>query len=141
MKKILFEDALILNAIRFARFCVRLLPLDVCLCMARGVGSVTYFFSKRRHIAYKNLRMVFAGQKSAAEMKRIAHASFQNLAMAGVEMLRIPELTHEDIQNHFRIRPVLQANPQALQDFTFWVLEIEFQVSDEEDFIRRCLNP
>ena len=81
MKKILFEDALILNAIRLARFCVRLLPLGVCLVLARGIGSVTYLLSKRRRIAYKNLRMVFAGKKSARQMKRIAHASFQNLAM------------------------------------------------------------
>ena len=44
-------------------------------------------------------------------------------------------------KDYFRIAPVLAAHAQKqLQDFTFWVLEIEFQVSDEEDFIRRCLN-
>lgn len=31
--------------------------------------------------------------------------------------------------------------PDELRAFQFWVLEIQFQVNDEEDFIRRCLNP
>jgi tetraacyldisaccharide 4'-kinase len=44
-------------------------------------------------------------------------------------------------KDYFRIRPILQKRAQELQDFTFWVLEIEFQVNDEEDFIRRCVNP
>ena len=29
---------------------------------------------------------------------------------------------------------------KELKDFTFWVLKIEFQINDEEDFIRRCVN-
>jgi tetraacyldisaccharide 4'-kinase len=29
---------------------------------------------------------------------------------------------------------------KELNDFTFWISEIEFQVHDEEDFIRRCVN-
>ena len=44
-------------------------------------------------------------------------------------------------KDYFRVQPSLERHAQALQGFTFWVLEIEFQVSDEEDFIRRCLNP
>ncbi len=31
--------------------------------------------------------------------------------------------------------------PRDIQHFNFLVLQIEFQVNDEEDFIRRCLNP
>ena len=31
--------------------------------------------------------------------------------------------------------------PQDIHNFNFLVLQIEFQVNDEEDFIRRCLNP
>ena len=29
---------------------------------------------------------------------------------------------------------------KELKDFTFWVLQIEFQMTDEEDLIRRCVN-
>ena len=31
--------------------------------------------------------------------------------------------------------------PRDIHAFNFWVLQIEFQVNDEDDFIRRCLNP
>ena len=34
-----------------------------------------------------------------------------------------------------------QTTHEDLKTFTFWVLEIEFEVNDEEDFIRRCINP
>ena len=44
-------------------------------------------------------------------------------------------------KDYFRIRPVLEKHgDNAWEGFTFWVLEIEFQVNDEEDFIRRCVN-
>lgn len=103
MKKTSFEDALILNAIRLTRFFVRLLPIGVSLAGARGIGRLVYWTSSRRRIAYKNLRMVFAQEKSSRELKRIALASVENLVMSGVEMLRIPELTPELVKKHFRI--------------------------------------
>ena len=103
MKKTLSEDVLILRAIRFARFCVKTLPLGLCFAVARWVAWLVYKTSKRSRIAYKNLRMVFAGKKSSAELKRLGLASFQNLAMSGVEMLRIPDMTPQDIETRFTI--------------------------------------
>ncbi len=51
---------------------------------------------------------------------------------------------HEAItteKDFFRIAPILEKHPAGeWQGFTFWVMEIELQVNDEEDFIRRCLN-
>ncbi len=44
-------------------------------------------------------------------------------------------------KDYFRLRTILEKAPaESAQAFTFWVLEIEFQVNDEEDFIRRCLH-
>ena len=44
-------------------------------------------------------------------------------------------------KDYFRMAEILKKHErEQLRDFTFWVLEIEFQVNDEEDFIRRCLN-
>jgi tetraacyldisaccharide 4'-kinase len=44
-------------------------------------------------------------------------------------------------KDFFRIASILEKRSiEKWQDFTFWVLEIEFQINDEEDFIRRCLN-
>ena len=40
-----------------------------------------------------------------------------------------------------RLLPFLSSGaPDELRSFTFWALEIQFQVNDEEDFIRRCLH-
>ncbi len=44
-------------------------------------------------------------------------------------------------KDYFRLKPVLaKLSADELKSVNFWVLEIEFEVSDEEDFIRRCLN-
>ena len=44
-------------------------------------------------------------------------------------------------KDYFRMAPILEKQAlQKLQGFTFWVLEIEFEVHDEDDFIRRCLD-
>ncbi len=44
-------------------------------------------------------------------------------------------------KDFFRISPILEKRSSGERDdFTFWVLEIEFQIGDEEDFLRRCIN-
>ena len=44
-------------------------------------------------------------------------------------------------KDFFRMASILEKHAhKSLQSFTFWVLEIEFQVCDEEDFVRRCIN-
>ncbi|MBI3252955.1 MAG: mitochondrial fission ELM1 family protein [Candidatus Omnitrophica bacterium] len=103
MKKISFEDALILNAVRTARFLLGLLPLGAALAAGRGIGSAVYFFSKRRRIIRKNLRAAFAGEKSPRELRAIARGSVQNLVMAAVEVLRFPEMDARYLEEHVRI--------------------------------------
>ncbi len=45
-------------------------------------------------------------------------------------------------KDFMRLEALLSKNaPDELRAFQFWVLEIQFQVNDDEDFIRRCLNP
>ena len=103
MKKILFEDALILKTVKGLRALVRVLPLRVSFAAARGVGWAIYFFSKRRKIAHKNLRAAFAGEMTDARMKQIARLSMQNLAMSSVELLRFPEMDRAYIEKNIRI--------------------------------------
>lgn len=102
-KKILLEDALILNFTKALRALAHALPPRVSLAVARGVGGVIHALSKRRKIAYKNLRAAFAGEKSRAEMHRIARLSVQNLAMSAVELLRFPDMNEAYIRRHMSI--------------------------------------
>ncbi|OIO37294.1 MAG: hypothetical protein AUJ72_04790 [Candidatus Omnitrophica bacterium CG1_02_46_14] len=103
MKKILFEDALILKAVKILRALAQALPLKVSFALARGVGTVIFYLSKRRTIAYRNLRAGFAGEMSCAKMKRIARSSMQKLAMSSVELLRFPEIDEAYIRKNIRI--------------------------------------
>ncbi len=44
-------------------------------------------------------------------------------------------------KDFFRLQTILEkGSSEDARAFTFWVLEIELQVSDEEDFIRRCMH-
>src|SRR3989338_3851627 len=103
MKSLLFEDVLILSAAKALRALVRRLPPAFSLWAARGIGALAFMASKRRRIAHQNLRAAFAGEKSNAELRRIARCSAQNLAMAVVEILRFPEVNRGYIDEHFCI--------------------------------------
>lgn len=103
MKKILFEDVLILSVVKTLRTLVRVLPLEVSLRVARGVGRVVYYLGKRRKVAHKNLRAAFATEKSRGEMKRIAQISVQNLALSAVELLRFPDMDRAYVEKHMRV--------------------------------------
>ncbi|MBI4432812.1 MAG: mitochondrial fission ELM1 family protein [Candidatus Omnitrophica bacterium] len=103
MKKISFEDALILNTARSARFIFRFLPPAAALAVARGIGFLVYLMSKRRPIAMKNVRSVFAGELDRRQMKRIARQSFGHVAMTAVEMLRFPEMDKRYLEERIKI--------------------------------------
>src|SRR3989338_10951741 len=100
MKKILFEDALILSFAKAARLLVHCLPLRFSLWVGRGLGTLVYACSKRRQIAYRNLRAAFSSEKSRNQMRRIARDSVQNLVMSAIELLRFPDLNQLYIKKH-----------------------------------------
>ncbi len=103
MKKTYLEDVLILNAIRVFRAAVRILPYRVSIGIGTFIGDLGYLFSKRRGVMKKNLRAVFAGQKTAGEMARIARESFRNLGRSGIELLRVPEIDRPFIEKYVRV--------------------------------------
>ena len=79
------------------------LPLGLALGLGRIAGTLVYFFTKRRTIAYANLKSAFPGSL-VKERRRWALESFQNLAMNGVEILRFPVLKPEDIDRRVTYR-------------------------------------
>ncbi len=100
MKRISLEDALILNAVKLARALVRSLPERAALALGRGLGSFAYSMSKRRVIAYRNLRAAFASEKTPAELRHIAKRSVQTMGMTLVDMLRFPEYDRAWVDSH-----------------------------------------
>ncbi len=102
MKKILFEDALIYNAIRGAEALVNVLPHRAALASARALGGLYARVAKRRKIAYVNLRAAFAGEKSPAELRRIVRRNFENFAMNIAELLRAPRFDERYFREFIR---------------------------------------
>ncbi len=102
--KTAIEDTLILAAAKTLRALVRFLPFSVTLALAKAIGgSVVYGLSRRRKVAYKNLRSVFCKEKSRDDLKRIARASFENLAMSVVELLRSPEMDEAYFKKYIQV--------------------------------------
>ena len=71
-----------------AVFCC--LPLGLSLWIGRRIGNLAHFFnSKRRSIAYANVKAAFP-EKSCKEIKRIVRAHYRNLGMSIVELFKVP---------------------------------------------------
>jgi len=43
-------------------------------------------------------------------------------------------------KDFFRLKPCIERVRSEFRDFNFWILEIEFEMNDEDEFIRRCLG-
>ena len=84
-----FEYALI----RFLAFFINLLPFSFALFLARPVGMLIFWFSKRRRrVALDNLHQTYGLEKSESEIQKIARDTFVHLCEFGIEWLRIPQI-------------------------------------------------
>ncbi len=97
------EDSAILGALRLFRFLVRVLPYRVSLAIGARMGDLAYTLSARRGVMLKNLRSVYAAEKSPAELARIARESFRNLGRSGIELLRAPDMNRAFIEKSVKI--------------------------------------
>ena len=80
---------------------VPLLPRSVALGVARVLGSLAYYvLAEDRRVALANLDLVYRDTKSRAEKKRIARATFHNLAANLVGLFWAPRLTAENIHEY-----------------------------------------
>lgn len=75
---------------------VQRLPLRLALLLGKGVGSLAFYFSRRRKVVYVNLKAAFP-ESTAGERREWTKGMFQHLAMSGVEILRFPVLKKEAI--------------------------------------------
>ncbi|MCG3176229.1 MAG: Lipid A biosynthesis lauroyltransferase [Candidatus Omnitrophica bacterium] len=98
------EDVLIVSLARAARALVRRLDNGRALALGRALGRLVWSVSKRRRIALRNLRSVYAGQLSEPEIRRIARRSFENLGMNMIELLRFPEMDARYLHQHVTVR-------------------------------------
>lgn len=79
-------------------------PLCMALWIGRRIGDIAYFFnSKRRSIAYANLKSAFP-QKGSREISKILKAHFENLGMSVVELLKLPVMGKRYLARHVTMK-------------------------------------
>lgn len=82
--------------VRIISFIMQILPLGLTLWFGRFLGRVVYFFdTKRKRIAYSNLKFVFATNKTPQELKKILKKAYQNLGQNIIEVLRLPKVNEQ----------------------------------------------
>lgn len=90
-----------------ARFLVLLLgslPERAALAFAAALGHLGYHLMRsRRRIALANLELAYGKEKTPAERRRIARASFRNAARVAVDLARLPKLTPEVARAKIRV--------------------------------------
>ena len=81
-------------------------PLSMALWIGRRIGDIAYFFnSKRRSIAYANLKSAFP-RKEGREIRKILKAHFENLGMSAVELLKLPVMGKAYLDRHVSVKNI-----------------------------------
>ncbi len=80
------------------------LPVETALFIGRVLGIFGYWFdSKHKKIAYRNLRIALAGEKSVPQLKSILKRNYQSLGMNLIETLRSPRIDKDYINRYIKI--------------------------------------
>jgi len=95
-----FLGFIIVKSFSIFLWCV---PLKPALWIGRRIGDAAYCANtKRRMIAYANLKAAFPG-KSSGELKKINKAHFENLGMNIIELLKLPVMHRGYFERHVKL--------------------------------------
>lgn len=92
---------------RALAFILCLIPLRISLAASAPLGTLAFYILGRyRRIALTNLEMAFGGEKSAAEIRRIARSVFRLLCKNAIELLNFPKLNSSNIDRFVAIKNI-----------------------------------
>jgi len=102
--------------LRVAIRAVRMLPYRAGCKLAQAVGFVCFVVArKHRRLALANLRLAYDGEKSVAEIRRIAIRSFMNMGLNFLDFCRAPSLRVADLDRFVKVEG-LEHVERALSD-------------------------
>ncbi len=79
-------------------------PISFSLWIGRRLGSAAFFFnSKRRLIAYANLKAAFAREKSPHELRGITKRVYQNMVQTFMEVLNLTKVNRKYYDKYVEI--------------------------------------
>src|SRR3989338_4893336 len=85
-------DWILDGLIRLAAAFLQVLPIEAALAIGRLFGFLVFFLSKRRQVAYVNLKAAFGTRYQARERKQIVRNNFCHLGQNVVEVLCSPNV-------------------------------------------------
>jgi len=113
--------------LRTAGFISLLSPIKINKFLGRRMGECAFFLvPAHRKNAIKNLKTAFKGEKTEAEIRAIARATFRNLGENFFEILSASKLTPRNIDRHVRIRGLEIIEKALSQKRGFIVLSAHF---------------
>lgn len=100
-KRFSTKDYILYIAVRIGSFAVSMLPLHAAMWIGKIVGfSMRTFHSKRKRIAYANLKAAFSKEKSPRELLRIVKKVYSNFGRTVMEIMRLPRVNHEYLKKY-----------------------------------------
>jgi KDO2-lipid IV(A) lauroyltransferase len=93
----LIEMAAVYSLFIFCRIC----PMPAIRLLSLLIGKAFYLISKKRRIiAYDNIRLAYAGEKSKGEIETIAAESFKSLVLTIMEFMKFHNLKIRELLNN-----------------------------------------
>lgn len=90
-----------LPIVKSIAFIIGHLPLCLVLAIGRTLGRIAFHLDKRhRKTALENMKLAYKGSVSEDRLTSIARAVFENLAMTGLEFMRLPWLTKQRLNGY-----------------------------------------
>ena len=97
-------DSVVYRLIASFGWVCRCLPKKWAMQLGHGIGKLLYrTLKKRRQIARHNLEIAFGNNLTAAQREEICKACFINLGKTGIEFLRFPKLSDENIWREINV--------------------------------------
>lgn len=100
------EDFLDRIACLFAKalvFALERLPFEARLRFGKTIGHLVFFFSKKRRIAYTNLKAALGAKLSARERWKTVYDHLGHIGQMIAEVMSFRRLTREDIDQNIKI--------------------------------------
>lgn len=97
-------ESILYRVVKVTSQFIMLLPLGFALFLGRLIGHLDYWCnSKRKRIAYRNLRVAFCSTKSDQEIRKVLKQCFVHFGQNIVELLRLPVFIKEGVHKAVRI--------------------------------------
>jgi KDO2-lipid IV(A) lauroyltransferase len=98
-----FLDVVAYGSVRILVVFFSTVPLQTALRIGAFFGRCLFYFSKRRHTAYADLKSAFGSRFNESERWRIVRDHYAHLGQTAVEVMRFPLLDQDFIRSHIRI--------------------------------------